>query len=109
MQATKAPREQATTNWHPVVVEPDKQTSVEDQLELVILRRQLPRSPAERLVQLSGLTIYTSSGHCRRDVNRLLQASNPSRAVTRSEATDKVGGPVFFNEMDRFRPVNLTT
>lgn len=39
------------------------------------------------------------------NVNRFLQASNPSPAVNWGEATYKVGDPVLFNETDRFRPV----
>jgi hypothetical protein len=39
------------------------------------------------------------------NVNRFLQASNPSPAVTWSEAIYKVGDPVLFNETERFRPV----
>lgn len=39
------------------------------------------------------------------NVNRFLQASNPNPPVTWSESTYKVGDPVLFNEMDRFRPV----
>ncbi|WP_028662062.1 ATP-dependent DNA helicase [Saccharomonospora saliphila] len=39
------------------------------------------------------------------NVNRFLQASNPSPAVTWGEATYKVGDPVLFNETERFRPV----
>ena len=39
------------------------------------------------------------------NVNRFLQASNPSPAATWGEATYKVGDPVLFNETERFRPV----
>ncbi|MER6784736.1 AAA family ATPase [Streptomyces sp. NPDC000658] len=39
------------------------------------------------------------------NVNRFLQASNPSPAVTWSESTYKVGDPVLFNDSDRYRPV----
>ncbi|QBE49840.1 ATP-dependent DNA helicase [Leucobacter triazinivorans] len=39
------------------------------------------------------------------NVNRFLQASNPSPPVTWGEAVYKVGDPVLFNETDRFRPV----
>jgi hypothetical protein len=39
------------------------------------------------------------------NVNRFLQASNPSSAVTWGEATYKIGDPVLFNETERFRPV----
>ncbi|WP_116202613.1 ATP-dependent DNA helicase [Amycolatopsis circi] len=38
------------------------------------------------------------------NVNRFLQASNPSPAVTWGEATYKVDDPVLFNEAERFRP-----
>lgn len=39
------------------------------------------------------------------NVNRFLQASNPSPAVFWGESTFKVDDPVLFNETDRFRPV----
>ncbi|AKE01170.1 helicase (plasmid) [Rhodococcus erythropolis] len=39
------------------------------------------------------------------NVNRFLQASNPSPAATWGEASYKVGDPVLFNETERFRPV----
>jgi hypothetical protein len=39
------------------------------------------------------------------NVNRFLQASNPSAAVAWGEATFKVGDPVLFTETERFRPV----
>ncbi|MGW4394892.1 ATP-dependent DNA helicase [Amycolatopsis nivea] len=39
------------------------------------------------------------------NVNRFLQASNPSPAVSWGEAIYKVGDPVLFNEAERFRPV----
>lgn len=39
------------------------------------------------------------------NVNRFLQAGNPSPAVAWGESTFKVGDPVLFNETDRFRPV----
>ncbi|GGS53754.1 ATP-dependent DNA helicase [Actinokineospora fastidiosa] len=39
------------------------------------------------------------------NVNRFLQASNPSPSVTWGEATYKVGDPVLFNATERFRPV----
>ena len=39
------------------------------------------------------------------NVNRFLQASNPSPAATWGQATYKVGDPVLFNETERFRPV----
>lgn len=39
------------------------------------------------------------------NVNRFLQAGNPSPAVGWGESTYKVGDPVLFNETDRFRPV----
>jgi ATP-dependent exoDNAse (exonuclease V) alpha subunit len=39
------------------------------------------------------------------NVNRFLQANNPSPAVVWGEATYKIGDPVLFNETDRFRPV----
>lgn len=39
------------------------------------------------------------------NVNRFLQASNLSPAVTWGEAAYKVGDPVLFNETDRFRPI----
>lgn len=39
------------------------------------------------------------------NVNRFLQASNPSRAVRWGESEYKVGDPVLFNHSDRFRPV----
>lgn len=39
------------------------------------------------------------------NVNRFLQAGNPSSAVAWGESTYKVGDPVLFNETDRFRPV----
>ncbi|WP_116202340.1 ATP-dependent DNA helicase [Amycolatopsis circi] len=39
------------------------------------------------------------------NVNRFLQASNPSPAVAWGEAIYKVGDPVLFNEAERFRPV----
>jgi len=39
------------------------------------------------------------------NVNRFLQASNQSPAVTWGEATYKVNDPVLFNETERFRPV----
>jgi ATP-dependent exoDNAse (exonuclease V) alpha subunit len=39
------------------------------------------------------------------NVNRFLQANNPSLAVVRGEATYKVNDPVLFSETDRFRPV----
>jgi hypothetical protein len=39
------------------------------------------------------------------NVNRFLQAGNPSPAVGWGESTYKVGDPVLFNETDRFRPI----
>lgn len=39
------------------------------------------------------------------NVNRFLQASNPSPAMTWRASTYKVGDPVLFNETERFRPV----
>lgn len=39
------------------------------------------------------------------NVNRFLQASNPSPPVEWGEAIYKVGDPVLFNETERFRPV----
>lgn len=39
------------------------------------------------------------------NVNRFLQAGNPSPAVAWGEAIYKLGDPVLFNEIDRFRPV----
>ncbi len=39
------------------------------------------------------------------NVNRFLQAGNPSPAVAWGESLYKVGDPVLFNETDRFRPV----
>lgn len=39
------------------------------------------------------------------NVNRLLQSSNPNRAITWRAATYKVGDPVLFHETDRFWPV----
>lgn len=39
------------------------------------------------------------------NVNRFLQASNPSPAITWGESTYRVGDPVLFNETDRFRPI----
>lgn len=39
------------------------------------------------------------------NVNRFLQASNPSPAVSWGESIYKVDDPVLFNETDRFRPV----
>ncbi|WP_329484255.1 ATP-dependent RecD-like DNA helicase [Kribbella sp. NBC_01484] len=39
------------------------------------------------------------------NVNRFLQAGNPSRAVAWGEATYKAGDPVLFSETERFRPV----
>lgn len=39
------------------------------------------------------------------NVNRFLQAGNPNPAVSWGESTYKVGDPVLFNEVDRFRPV----
>lgn len=39
------------------------------------------------------------------NVNRFLQAGNPSPAVAWGEATYKVGDPVLFSETERFRPV----
>lgn len=39
------------------------------------------------------------------NVNRFLQASNPSPVVTWRDAVYKVGDPVLFNDLDRFRPV----
>lgn len=39
------------------------------------------------------------------NVNRFLQAGNPSPAVAWGESIYKVGDPVLFNETDRFRPV----
>lgn len=39
------------------------------------------------------------------NVNRFLQAGNPSPSVAWGEAIYKVGDPVLFNEIDRFRPV----
>lgn len=39
------------------------------------------------------------------NVNRFLQAGNPSPAVTWGESTYKVDDPVLFNEIGRFRPV----
>lgn len=39
------------------------------------------------------------------NVNRFLQAGNPSPAVTWGESIYKVGDPLLFNETDRFRPV----
>lgn len=39
------------------------------------------------------------------NVNRFLQAGNPNSAVYWSESVYKVGDPVLFNEIERFRPV----
>lgn len=39
------------------------------------------------------------------NVNRFLQASNPTPPVSWGAATYKVGDPVLFNETERFRPV----
>lgn len=39
------------------------------------------------------------------NVNRFLQAGNPNPSVSWGESTYKVGDPVLFNEVDRFRPV----
>ena len=39
------------------------------------------------------------------NINRFLQAGNPSPAVGWGESTYKVGDPVLFNDTDRFRPV----
>lgn len=39
------------------------------------------------------------------NVNRFLQASNPSPAVAWGESVYKVGDPVLFNETERFRPI----
>lgn len=39
------------------------------------------------------------------NVNRFLQSSNPSPAITWRGSTYKVGDPVLFNETERFRPV----
>lgn len=39
------------------------------------------------------------------NVNRFLQAGNPSPAVSWNQSTYKVGDPVLFNESKRFRPV----
>lgn len=39
------------------------------------------------------------------NVNRFLQSRNSNAAVTWDEFTYKVGDPVLFNEIDRFRPV----
>ncbi len=39
------------------------------------------------------------------NVNRFLQSSNPGKAVVWGAATYKVGDPVLFNEIDRFKPV----
>ncbi|HEU5023651.1 MAG TPA: ATP-dependent RecD-like DNA helicase [Spirillospora sp.] len=39
------------------------------------------------------------------NVNRFLQSSNPNPATTWRASTYKVGDPVLFNEIERFRPV----
>ena len=39
------------------------------------------------------------------NVNRFLQSSNPNPAITWGVSTYKVGDPVLFNEIERFRPV----
>jgi energy-coupling factor transporter ATP-binding protein EcfA2 len=39
------------------------------------------------------------------NVNRFLQSSNPKPAITWRTGTYKVGDPVLFNEIERFRPV----
>lgn len=39
------------------------------------------------------------------NVNRFLQSSNPSKAVSWGVNTYKVGDPILFNEIDRFKPV----
>ncbi|MCA0297251.1 MAG: ATP-dependent RecD-like DNA helicase [Actinobacteria bacterium] len=39
------------------------------------------------------------------NVNRFLQAGNPNPSVPWGESTYKIGDPILFNEVDRFRPV----
>jgi hypothetical protein len=39
------------------------------------------------------------------NINRFLQSSNPGKSVRWGIATYKVGDPVLFNEIDRFKPV----
>lgn len=39
------------------------------------------------------------------NINRFLQSSNPSGAITWGDSTYKIGDPVLFNDTDRFKPV----
>lgn len=39
------------------------------------------------------------------NINRFLQSSNPNAATTWGDSTYKIGDPVIFNEIERFRPV----
>lgn len=39
------------------------------------------------------------------NINRFLQSSNPSAAITWGDSTYKIGDPVLFNDTERFKPV----
>jgi hypothetical protein len=88
----------------------DRVRSLDDRIEESLSKNGYSKTLGDELFQCESddeviLCLNYDGLYGINNVNRFLQASNPSPAVNWGEATYKVGDPVLFTEADRFRPV----
>lgn len=91
----------------------DRVRSLDDRIEESLAKNGYSKALGDELFQRESddeviLCLNYDGLYGINNVNRFLQASNPSPAVNWGEATYKVGDPVLFTEADRFRPVIFT-
>lgn len=88
----------------------DRVRSLDDRIEESLSKNGYSKALGDELFQRESddeviLCLNYDGLYGINNVNRFLQASNPSPAVNWGEASYKVGDPVLFTETDRFRPV----
>ena len=88
----------------------DRVRDLDDRIEESLSKNEYSKELGESLFTRRGadeivLCLNYDGLYGINNVNRFLQASNPSPAYVWGEAVYKVGDPVLFNETDRFRPL----
>lgn len=88
----------------------DRVRNLDDRIEETLAQNGYSKVLGESLFQHRGgdeivLCLNYDGLYGINNVNRFLQAGNPNSAIYWSESVYKVGDPVLFNEIERFRPV----
>jgi hypothetical protein len=88
----------------------DRVRNLDDRIEESLAKNRYSTTLGESLFKARGedeiiLCLNYDGLYGINNVNRFLQASNPSRPISWGASIYKVGDPVLFNEIERFRPI----